>query len=631
MKRATILVLTLAAIAFGTGALIHAATDRPPVPDAVAQGDGQQTMQIPPSIERDLDPVIVPGAYLPRLTGTPTDELLVYAYRDGGMDQIPFQVDEVDEGAYVGTTGNPLDGDDEIVFMASDLGGRLLDERITATMPISPTWYRIEVTDPLSPTMKGWAYVVRSSSLTRTFTQTYASFDPVTKWITSTRYTLGFLSSHPGFDYLALNQSGQDILDRTKVRIQFVTEDMLPAQPPVPTKDGPVRVIVPKRGMMGYRSLIYTWVGEDLMGATSARLSTDFNENAIGATFYNATTPLGVPIDGISDTVGAEPLSPWWQMTHDTGTVVQVADSSGVGGTQTNYYKDDGTIDPMDTGDKKSYGETGIQVQSPNPTIIYRTALYVLPPGLPNVGELYAAHAAYPLQVTATAPGRYRVYLPAALRHWPTNQETVVLHAIDNPDGDGAYTISWDPADAANAYALQEATHSDFSDAAEIYSGPATSCEVSGRGAARYRYRVQALNAAWSSDWSNVEWVDVLWEGEPNDDAPTEANGPIVSGLTYYGTFPSDADGKDYYTFELSTTHSVELWLTHIPAGQDYDLVLRDADMDPVEVSARVGSVFEHISTDPLSPGKYYIELVNVSGSGSVQPYHLGAVYADGS
>ena len=73
-----------------------------------------------------------------------------------------------------------------------------------------------------------------------------------------------------------------------------------------------------------------------------------------------------------------------------------------------------------------------------------------------------------------------------------------------------------------------------------------------------------------------------MWEGEPNDQAPSQANGPLVSGLTYYGVFPSGADVQDYYYIDLSAAHAVELWLTNIPAGQDYNLVLRNALLQTV-------------------------------------------------
>jgi pimeloyl-ACP methyl ester carboxylesterase len=384
---------------------------------------GSDDAWMPPSLERDMEPVVVTGDQLPLLQGTPTNELFVYAYGDQGYEQIPFQVDEVATDTYTAINGSPLDDDDEVVFMASDLGGRPLgDEEITATLPISATWYRVEVTDPLIPMAKGWAYVVRSNDLTETFTQTYASFDPGTNRITADQYSAGFLAGHPGFDHLSLHQ-GEDILDRTKMRLQVagvtLTENQLPVGVPVPIKDGPVRVIVQNRGTIGYGSLLQTWLREGNRGATSARLSTDFNQTASGATFYNATVPTGVTVDGSPDpAVQEEPLSPWWQVSHTSGTLVQVADTAGVGGTQANYYLDDETEDADDTGDQRSYGDTGLMVDGPSSTIEYRTSLYVLPGGLSNVGEMYAAQAANPLRVTALAPSTLTqsIYLPMLLR-----------------------------------------------------------------------------------------------------------------------------------------------------------------------------------------------------------------------
>ena len=46
-----------------------------------------------------------------------------------------------------------------------------------------------------------------------------------------------------------------------------------------------------------------------------------------------------------------------------TGTVVSVSNiPAGLGGTQSTYYKDDSAIESDDTGDQRSYGDTGLQV-----------------------------------------------------------------------------------------------------------------------------------------------------------------------------------------------------------------------------------------------------------------------------
>jgi hypothetical protein len=376
----------------------------------------------PRSITRDLEPVVVRGADLPFLQSSPADSLFVYAFHGGSWKQIPFQVDLVVSGVYTSTVDGSLGPTDEIVFMASDLGDNPSPVQITVSLPISPTWYQIEVTDSLSPTLKGWAYIVRSSGLTKTFTQTYAVFDALSTQITTTDYALGFALTHPGFDYLALNGSKVDILDRTKIRVHtplgtFTEEDIAPA-PIGLTKNGPVRVIIGGGGIIGYRSVLHTSVGYSLSSlVTAARFSTDFSVNAVPSTFYNANTPAGAPIDGSPDLVGVTPLSPWWEVAGLTGTVVQVADASLVGGTQTNYYKDDETIDPFDTGDGKSYGDTGIRVDSPNLTVVYQSALIMLPPAQPSLGAMYAAYLAHPLQITAVAQGELpSVYLPIVIR-----------------------------------------------------------------------------------------------------------------------------------------------------------------------------------------------------------------------
>jgi hypothetical protein len=222
----------------------------------------------------------------------------------------------------------------------------------------------------------------------------------------------------------------------------------------------------------------------------------------------------------------------------------------------------------------------------------------------------------------------YRVYLPAIARRWPPVPDVPTLYSIDNADGNGTYTASWSDVPQADSYILEEATDSTFSDATVIYSGASTSFVVAQRGAARYYYRVKARNSWGDSGWSAVRQVDVRWEAEPNNQ-PSQANGPIVSGLTYFGTFPSPADSRDYFTFKLSSPHQIELWLTNIAAGQNYDLVLRNAALSLKGYSGNLGNSNEHILTGVLPAGTYYIQVYrnpNSSG-GSSQAYHLKAVY----
>jgi uncharacterized repeat protein (TIGR01451 family) len=221
----------------------------------------------------------------------------------------------------------------------------------------------------------------------------------------------------------------------------------------------------------------------------------------------------------------------------------------------------------------------------------------------------------------------FAVYLPLVMRSWPPIPGVPALHSIANPHGYDAYTITWDAAALAEFYVLQESQNGSFNDAVEVYSGTHISLSFSGKGPTRYHYRVQARNSYGSGGWSNVRPVDVLWEKEPNDSAPTEANGPLISGLTYYGRFPSSTDRQDYFFIYLQSAQRVELWLTNIAAGQDYDLTMRNASLQVVAHSGELGNANERIRTATLPAGFYYIQVYNRSSSGSAQAYHLQVIY----
>jgi hypothetical protein len=218
-------------------------------------------------------------------------------------------------------------------------------------------------------------------------------------------------------------------------------------------------------------------------------------------------------------------------------------------------------------------------------------------------------------------------YLPVVAYKWPPYPGVPTLEPISNPDNDGIYAVHWSAAPHAEVYILEEDTDNTFPDPSEIYTGPSTNYVVSDRGASRLYYRVKSRNAWGDSEWSGVRRVDVLWEAEPNGEPLTEANGPLVSGLTYYGTFVSSADLEDYFYIKLSSPHYVEIWLTNIAYGQDYDLVLRNENLVYLGYSGELGNANEHIRTKLLPAGKYYIQVFRASEGGSTQPYHLKVVY----
>ncbi len=225
------------------------------------------------------------------------------------------------------------------------------------------------------------------------------------------------------------------------------------------------------------------------------------------------------------------------------------------------------------------------------------------------------------------------VYLPLVVRSWPRPPETPALHAIQNPGGDGGYTVSWSTAERATSYVLQEAaqaTAPTSGDFATVYNDTGTSHDVAGKGAGRYHYRVKARNSSGDSGWSNVEWVDVLWEAEDNDDAPTQANGPLVSGKMYRG-YPNDKN--DYFYLELSSQATVEVVVEDFaPTSSHGDLLL----YGPAAGGKRGEQVAQFgvrgrstMSLGPLTlrPGRYHVRIYTAGNRSTTEAYRLTVTY----
>ncbi|MBE7551515.1 MAG: hypothetical protein HS126_10630 [Anaerolineales bacterium] len=395
----------------------------------------------PKTLDRNLEPVIIQGIQVNALIGAPVQHLFVYTFTGSGLaERIPVQVDEVTaSGNYTGSEDSLLDANDEIIFMAKDLGNRATDTTLlTSTLPISPTWYEIEVTDPLSPTKKGWAYLVRSGTLSSPG-KDYVDYIAATQDISATTYKLGLATTFLGFDDLTLNGSSTDILDRTKLRVTLPLFGTQTENNLVPVtlliKDGPIRVILQQTASAGglaslnntylaYASLLQTTAGvSSSLSLSKVRTSVDFSSVASGATFYNANVPAGVTINGSTDAVPETPLSTWFQVSHSTGRLIQVTDLAQVGGTtQKNYYCEgaaecDGTAQ---TGDGTSYGDSGFLIEGNVSKKFSTKSILYLPPGsgLSSVGAAYEAYFFNPLQICAgkQAGPCAEVFLPVILK-----------------------------------------------------------------------------------------------------------------------------------------------------------------------------------------------------------------------
>ena len=373
-----------------------------------------------PSLTRGDDPVITKGNGIPIFTAAPFDELFLYTFKVGQWLQIPWQFDEMKDGRYVASEDGELDGDDELAFMGADAGSKApVDAWIADASSRTFSRYEIAVTDPLHPEETAWVYLYRSTTLTDQVTTDYVNYDPGLRVFSSDRFKLGMLPDKLGAATLEMNGSGVDILDRTKVRISTnflgtLTEDDVPQDSLPVIHDGRVRAIAGVNEdarqilTIAYRSLFHDIVAIDLSAYPAVvvhwvRVSSDLSDKAIGGTYYDANVSAGVPVDGQPDNVPSLPSTNWWQLSGSTGTVVGVIDVAGIGGTPSNYYKDDATVDSGDTGDQRSYADSGPRVESPGLKISLRIWHYVLPANGPNTGAAIASGALTPLQAAATA------------------------------------------------------------------------------------------------------------------------------------------------------------------------------------------------------------------------------------
>lgn len=375
------------------------------------------------TLDRLLEPVTVTKIY----EGVPISELCVYRRTGGNFEVIPFQIDEKDgDGKYISNEDGIFDSNDEIVFLAGDTGDKS-DVLIANVLPVGFEWYQIEVTNPISPTAKGWAYVVRSTQVDCTNATDYASFDAGAMRLNAKDYAIGWASSHNGLDFTSLF-GGPDILDRSKLRINFRflgpqerTEDDIAVQDLNLIKDGKVRVIVNRAGAetLGYASYTFTRTPVDLSVIPGTlemiRISTDLAPATVG-TYFDENTANGAPIDGVGDSVPASPANQTWrQVSLNAGTIVQFGDFSSVGGTLQHFYQDQLACGNDDTGDKQCWGDSGFSVLNPpKQPIDVSSGQFVLPGSQPNVGATYYNYSQNPLTVSATKQNNLVVdiYLP---------------------------------------------------------------------------------------------------------------------------------------------------------------------------------------------------------------------------
>ncbi len=231
----------------------------------VAQGEAK-------SLTRQFDHVVVKGEQLKANLNRRIPLMRLYASKDGSMQPIPFQIDEITEDEnWVLTKKSPylnskqaskikliqdeqpriFDSNDELAFMISDVG----DRADASSFPEG--WLRadeIVMTDPIT-NEKAWVYLFDFSAPKKFNPVDYVEYHfPEGKKedrIRTSIYTLGFSHKVPiTWDYISYGDT-KNVMDRMKIRISanlfrifnlsWNEEDMMSKL--WQYKDGPIRVI----------------------------------------------------------------------------------------------------------------------------------------------------------------------------------------------------------------------------------------------------------------------------------------------------------------------------------------------------------------------------------------------------
>ena len=136
--------------------------------------------------------------------------------------------------------------------------------------------------------------------------------------------------------------------------------------------------------------------------------------------------------------------------------------------------------------------------------------------------------------------GGHAVCLPLVVKRYPPLPEIPVLNPIEEFDDHGNYRVSWETAEFAETYLLQEDDDPAFPDPTAAYSGTQTWWDATGRAPGTYHYRVKASNAWGDSGWSGVQ--------------PVTVSPPVYH---YQGDSPPvsfDVEGQEVCNFEMEVT-----------------------------------------------------------------------------
>lgn len=366
---------------------------------------------------RDLEPIVIKGAYFVDFLRKPIKELYLFAYDSTSHSwrPVPFQFDQKDDSTHywLPAPNDTLDENDELVFMAKDMGDRASDGSIWIDDLDSRNFNRVEISasDSLSGKM-GWIYLYRSKNMLPVATETYVGYkagktDAFADTVFGQTYIEGHNKKCISDYWVCTRANGVDILDRQKMQINLIAyvfgtipvaltirENALEDPTTIihlKTKIGPVRLVreVFWRVNIGFGyppfdfslPLMYYANSVESGGISGTlkesnhvnliRQSFDLNPNASGMKLYNPYNQGGITIDGTGNSEGVvdavldAPNVNWWMVTGNQGTYAIVLKLSPIGEKRSLYYYDNNEVlsEVDDTGDFMSWGDTGIKIE----------------------------------------------------------------------------------------------------------------------------------------------------------------------------------------------------------------------------------------------------------------------------
>jgi hypothetical protein len=118
---------------------------------------------------------------------------------------------------------------------------------------------------------------------------------------------------------------------------------------------------------------------------------------------------------------------------------------------------------------------------------------------------------------------------------------------------------------------------------------------------------------------------------EPNNAIPF-AFGPLSSGAELMSDFGYAWDTEDFFFLDTSTTTDIQVSLSQIPDGSNYDLYLYGTDESGtpkslLAISQQGSNMDESVVVNQAPVGRYFIRVRNSWRIPSSQPYRLGVVY----